>query len=287
MEIENADYRNEFVLVVDDEEIVREPVAAMLRHLNFRVHSSPSGKEALEKFRKEPYTFLLTDIRMPEMDGLELIKRIKENYPDVCSIAMTGYSMEYNYVEVINAGAADFINKPFRIEELEAKVKRAVIERNIRKELSRLSITDSLTGLFNQRHFYERLNEEITRAQRQKNDLALIFLDLDGFKQYNDNFGHLAGDEILKKVGGVINKNVRQGVDSGYRYGGDEFAIILIDATEEIAQSMSKRMRTGIEDDCGLTACTGFAVYSGNDTAEQMVEEADRQLYLWKDKKKR
>ena len=285
MEIEDINYGDEFVLVADDEESVREPVIAMLEQLGFKVDSAANSEEALEMLAKKPYTFLLTDIRMPGIDGLELIKRSKKSHPEICAIAMTAYSREYNYVEVINTGATDFVNKPFVIEELEAKIKRAIIERNIRQELQRLSITDSLTGLYNQRHFYARLNEEIARAKRQKHNLALILLDLDDFKRYNDNYGHLAGDELLQKVGKVINRNVREGVDSGFRYGGDEFAVVLIDANELVAKMMSNRIEKGIEEECGITASTGTVIFADNLTAEMLVEEADRRLYGAKDER--
>ncbi len=279
MEIEDINYGDEFVLVVDDEESVREPIVAMLEHLGFKTDSAVSSEKALEMLTQKPYTFLLTDIRMPGIDGLELIKRTKRSHPEICVIAMTGYSREFNYVEVINTGATDFVNKPFVIEELEAKIKRAIIERNIRQELQRLSITDSLTGLYTQRHFYARLKEEIPRAKRQKHNLALILLDLDDFKQYNDKYGHLAGDELLQNVGKVINSNVRQGVDLGFRYGGDEFAVLLIDADEGSAEMMSARIEKGIEEKCGITASTGSVIFADNLTPEALVEEADRRLY--------
>jgi diguanylate cyclase (GGDEF)-like protein len=198
---------------------------------------------------------------------------------------MTGYSKEYDYVDVVNAGAADFINKPFGIEELEAKVRRAIIERNIKDELSKLSITDSLTGLYNQRHFYIRLKDEITRAERQKHPLGLILLDLDNFKKYNDTHGHLAGDELLQKVGEIVNLKIRQGVDSGYRYGGDEFAIILIDADERISKVIGQRMEQGIEEKCNLSASLGYAYFSEGMAMKAFVEAADKQLYKVKKQK--
>ena len=199
---------------------------------------------------------------------------------------MTGYSEEYKYVETVNAGATDFVNKPFGIEEIEAKFKRGIIERNIRQELNRLSITDSLTGLYNQRHFYDRLNEETARAQRQSHQLAMILLDLDDFKQYNDNFGHLAGDELLQKVGAVINSKMRQNVDSAYRYGGDEFAVLLIEAGSDAAKMMSARIKAGIRDECGLSASSGFSVFKDGASAETLVGQADRRLYADKAGKK-
>ncbi|RLF56849.1 MAG: diguanylate cyclase response regulator, partial [Thermoplasmata archaeon] len=240
--------------MVDDEESVREPVVRMLQTLGFRARGAGSAEEALELLKNDKYTFLLTDINMPKMDGLELIARVKNEYPELCSIAMTGYTKKYRYIDVINAGATDFVNKPFNIEELEAKLKRAIIERNVKEELSRLSITDALTGLYNQRQFYARLKEEMRRAERQNHPLALILLDLDNFKEFNDTHGHVAGDELLRKIGKIILSSIRDGVDSGYRYGGDEFAIILIDADMEIGRGIGKRIERAIENECGITA---------------------------------
>ncbi|MDY6880560.1 MAG: diguanylate cyclase [Desulfatiglans sp.] len=286
MDIGDIDYRKEIVLVVDDEDFIREPVCEMLGHLGFQVDEAPNGKKAIDKLNKNPFTILLTDIKMPVMDGIKLIERTRIEFPHVCTVAMTGYSKEYRYIDVVNAGATDFINKPFGIEELEAKLKRAVIERKVKEELNRLSISDSLTGLYNQRHFYDRLKDEITRSERQKNQLALIFLDLDGFKKFNDTMGHLAGDEILQKVGSIIKACIREGVDSGYRYGGDEFAIILIDADEDIGQSIGKRILKAINKECGITASIGEANFLEGMTPEDLVDKADKVLYKVKAMKK-
>jgi two-component system cell cycle response regulator len=286
MKLDEIDYTNELMLVVDDEEAVREPLAEMLNLMGFRAQSAPNGREALRKAREMPYSFVITDMRMPEMDGLELIRRLSNDHEDICIIAVTGHTKGYKYIDVINAGAADFINKPFSAEELEAKIKRAIIERNIKRELNRLSITDALTGLYNQGHFYIRLNEEIRRARRQKHKLALILLDLDYFKRYNDTYGHLAGDELLQKVGNIINASIRQGVDSGYRYGGDEFAIILIDADAEIAQDIAKRIQNAMTEDCGMTASIGFGNFEEGMAAEDLVAKADQHLYQFKGQKK-
>ena len=282
MDVEHIDYSDELILVVDDEESTRKIVTLMLRNIGFEVHSVGSGNDALDELRRKPYTFLLTDIRMDGMDGLGLIRQSRNDHPDVCAIAMTGYLMEYKYVDVVNAGATDFINKPFNIEELEAKIKRAIIERNTREKLSILSITDSLTGVYNQRHFYTRLKGEIKRAERQKNEIALIMFDLDDFKSYNDEKGHLAGDDILKKVGTIIKESIRQGVDSGYRYGGDEFAIILIDAERDIVLEISTRIEKTIKDICNLTVSMGFSNFSKGMTLEEFINKADKELYKGK-----
>lgn len=283
--LENMAYEEESILVVDDEADIRETLVQMLLHLGFKAQAAGDGSEAMELLGKGDYTFMLTDMRMPGMDGLELIRSVQSAFPEVSIIAMTGYSRGYRYIDVINSGAKDFINKPFGIEELEAKVRRAIRERNALRELSRLSITDSLTGLYNQRHFYARLKEEIVRAQRQKHPLALVLLDMDDFKTYNDTRGHLAGDELLQNVGRIINTCIRENVDSGYRYGGDEFAIILIDADLEVTRSIVRRIRTALSSQC--TASVGHASFSEGLKPETLVALADASLYEAKGRRKR
>jgi two-component system cell cycle response regulator len=280
---EKIDYGEETMLIVDDDSNLRETLVNLLSYLGFNIGSAGNGPDALKELEQNPYTFMLTDMKMPEMDGLELIKRVKEAFPDVSIISMTGFSEGYSYIDVINTGASDFIKKPFEVEELEAKVRRIINERNLRMELSRLSITDSLTGLFNQRYFYRRLDEEVLRAQRQKHHLGLIIMDLDNFKAYNDTHGHLAGDDVLRKVGHLINTCVREGVDSGYRYGGDEFAIILIDAGWNVAKGIGERIQQAFSEDGDITASLGYTIYSDGMSFKDLVAAADKNLYKAKD----
>ena len=281
---EQVNYAEEVILVVDDERSVRDSLADMLNHLGFNAFCAESGAQALEELQKKEVTFVITDMNMPEMDGLELIHRVRDTYPETSIIAMTGYSKDYKYIDVINAGATDFINKPFGIEELEAKVKRAIVERNIRRELNRLSITDSLTGLYNQRHFYNRLREETQRAARQNHPLSIILMDLDNFKAYNDTYGHLMGDELLQKVGRIIRTCIRENVDTGYRYGGDEFAVILIDADLDVAKHIAQRIQNAIVAECDLQASYGCATFKPGMQPEDILSLADQLLYKNKGK---
>jgi two-component system cell cycle response regulator len=152
-------------------------------------------------------------------------------------------------------------------------------ERNMKNELNRLSITDSLTELYNQRHFYERLNEEVVRAERQRHPLSLILLDLDNFKEYNDKYGHLAGDEVLGYVGEIIGNCIREGVDSGYRYGGDEFAIIVIDAYHDIAKNIGMRINKAFEINGKITVSIGYSKFTDGMSAKDLVSYADLDLY--------
>jgi len=275
----NTHYSKELFLIVDDDSHLREMLRDLLATLNLSSDSASNGSEALKMLKDREYTFVLTDMKMKGMDGLELIEKIHDGLPNVSVIAMTGYSGGYRYVDVINAGANDFINKPFNLEELEAKIRRIIIERDLRKELCRLSVTDSLTGLYNQRHFYTRLKDEVTRAKRQKHPLSLILLDLDNFKEYNDTYGHLEGDEMLRNVGQIINKSIREGVDSGYRYGGDEFAIILIDSDLNIAREIGKRIQKSFMENGHISASIGYKKFSEEMSDKDLVLNADKNLY--------
>ncbi len=277
-----SDYSKESVLVVDDDDLLRGTLEQLLAALHFITASAPGGSDALRMLGEREFTFMLTDMKMPEMDGFELIKKTSSAFPKVSIIAMTGYSEGYRYVDVINAGASDFIKKPFDLEELEAKIARIISERKLREELSRLSITDSLTGLYNQRHFYTRLKDEVLRSQRQRHRLSLILLDLDNFKEYNDTKGHLAGDEMLRTVGRVVTKSIRVGVDTGYRYGGDEFAIILIDSDLSVAQDIGRRIQEALCENGNVSASMGCAMFSEGMSIEDLVATADKGLYSMK-----
>ncbi len=182
-------------------------------------------------------------------------------------------------MDVINAGANDFIVKPFTLDEMEAKINRILTEKRIRDELARASITDSLTGLFNQRHFYNRLREEIDRAKRQNHPLSLILLDLNKFKDYNDQYGHLAGDKMLAKCGKTILSNIRENVDTAFRYGGDEFAVICVEADDATARRIKERLEWGFEQGGSVTASVGVATYSKEMELKDFVALADRNLY--------
>jgi len=273
------EYYKEYVLIVDDEIEVNKVFTELLSSLGFNADSENSGKNALQRIKDKKYTFLITDVNMPEFSGIELIKKVREEKIDISIIAMTGYDKDYTYMDVINAGANDFVTKPCNIDEIEAKINRILTEKRIRDKLAKLSITDNLTGLFNQRYFHDKLEEEVNRTNRQNHPLSLILLDLDKFKEYNDTYGHLAGDEALAKSGKIILSNIREKVDIAFRYGGDEFAIILVEANKEIVLNTSERLKKGFKEGDGVTASIGFATYSDEMSANDLIALADKDLY--------
>ncbi|MBI4613473.1 MAG: GGDEF domain-containing protein [Planctomycetes bacterium] len=153
--------------------------------------------------------------------------------------------------------------------------------KEMERELKRRSITDDLTGLYNQMHFYELLETEKERSDRLEHDLSLLLFDLDGFKEYNDRHGHVAGDRVLQKVGAFLMESVRKEVDSSFRYGGDEFAILCPGMNETAAVRFADRIRVGIKNlgVPGIGVSIGVCEYSNHDRTIQLVKEADRAMY--------
>ncbi|NPA49362.1 MAG: diguanylate cyclase [Thermodesulfobacteria bacterium] len=215
-------------LVVDDEAFFRESLKEYLEGAGYQCEVAANGKEALEKISSNgPFTIVITDIVMPEMDGLTLIREVKKRWPEIDLIAITGHAKEVKYTDVIRAGASDFVRKPFDFDELEAKIARILKERELREQLRALTIRDPLTGIFNRRYFEEKLPEECYRAWRQNYPLHLVMFDIDHFKQYNDSYGHQAGDELLRRFANIILSSTRRYIDLPFRYGGDEFALLI------------------------------------------------------------
>lgn len=159
----------------------------------------------------------------------------------------------------------------------------------LEKRLRELSITDNLTGLYNQRHFIERLAQEANRARRQRFRLSLILIDLDGFKHVNDARGHLEGDRILKAFAGLIRKSIRKEMDSAYRYGGDEFVILLPGLGQARAESVARRIVSSAERSLpghGVRFSYGVAVLGATGAVKDLVALADNRMFQMKSGKR-
>jgi diguanylate cyclase (GGDEF)-like protein len=285
------------ILVVDDDEAVKESVEEYLKILKYNVKSADNAKEALGTLQKFNADIIITDIMMQGMDGLELTKEIKEKYnADV--MVMTGYSAEYSYEEAVQAGASDFIFKPFKFEELNLRLKRVLREAEIKKEhikllgkFEKLAITDGLTKLYNSRHFFSQIKTEIKRYIRYSRDLSLLILDIDFFKNYNDTWGHLEGDKVLMQIGKTI-KSCMRSMDSAYRYGGEEFAILLPETEIEKACVVGKRIQEHInahlfQPEPGekqyITISVGATTLVDKEDFRSFIKRADKALYKAKD----
>ena len=277
------------MLSVDDDGELRELLHELICQMGHASVTAADGIDALEKMEEKQFDIVITDINMPRLNGVGLIKRITSDFSDTDVIAITGYQTEYNYTDIIALGASDFISKPINIDEFEAKIKRIVRERNMRFELRRLSTCDALTGLYNRRHLDDNLQNEAIRASRQHYDLYLLLIDIDNFKVYNDKYGHQQGDRLLQELARIILRSIRDNVDSGYRYGGDEFAATVLHANPQQALMVAERLRTEYNERNLVPTSLSIGIAklkNSHGTLEEdlddLIRKADQALYLAK-----
>lgn len=419
------------ILLLDDEVAVCEVMRAHLDTLGFTCQIEVSPSRALERLRQNTFGLLITDLRMPELGGLEVVQRAKEIDPDMAIVVVTAMMDIANAIDAMHAGADDYVVKPFNLGEIGRAATRALEKRAIQiqnrqyqeklenrvheatedlervtaelrdtkqylvnllhstvdaivttdgsnriefindgalrmlgysekellgldvqhlyqggnnevahlrlklredqtiqdyetelvrkdgtkipvnvslsglstnddklmsilaickditrqkqleRELKELSSRDSLTGLYNQRHFYDRIDEEMERAKRQGRPLSLVLFDIDKFKGYNDTRGHLEGDKALQAAAVAIQRSTRTHVDMGFRYGGDEFTVMLPEADERQAEVIADRIRNVFEaqDFDGLTLSVGLCTYRGDMDVKTFIHTADEMMY--------
>lgn len=276
------------ILIVDDVSDTREIIQKLLHYEGYEVIMASTGEEGVRKAREEKPDIILMDINLPGIDGVEALRKIKQNNAIQCVIMLTAYATLDNAILALKEGASDFIKKPFENEHLIHIVNQTLEKyltlkekEKLEEEVRRLSITDDLTGLYNHRHFFKTLESELVRRERQKTSLSLLMFDLDNFKRYNDLYGHLEGDRVLRKIGEIVKNSIRSNVDSGYRYGGDEFAALLIGASREQALPIAERIRSTIEG-AGfekITVSIGLSEFMDQFDLEGFVKSADDALY--------
>lgn len=172
------------------------------------------------------------------------------------------------------------------IKEIASLKEQLEILKEENKRLKELSITDELTGLYNWRYFNERLAIEVARNKRQNHPLSLIFLDVDSLKSFNDTYGHAGGNNVLKAIAQSINQSIRKDIDSAYRFGGDEFAIILPEVTSEQAVKIAKRIVVNLSKSNfpNVSISFGIAELDSNMDSETLIKYADSAMYISKNK---
>ncbi len=279
------------VLIIDDAPDTLEIIQKLLHYEGYDVTIASSGEEGVKKAEQEKPDVVLMDINLPGISGTEALRRIRTMNPIQCVIMLTAFATVDNAIQSLKEGASDFVKKPFENEYLIhivnqglEKYKTLMEKKKLEEEVERLSITDDLTGLFNHRHFFKTLEAELTRLKRQKTSLSLLMFDLDNFKRYNDLNGHLEGDKVLKRIGEIVRNSIRFNVDSGYRYGGDEFSVLLIGAFLDQALVIAERIRTSIEQTefQNITVSIGLSEYRDTYDLERFVKSADDAMYMAK-----
>ena len=415
------------LLIVDDDPGACETLSDIFEDEGYRVATANTGRQAEDKLEQTAFDVVLIDIKLPDTDGIALLRQFKKGYPEMVCIIITGHAALENAIEALKHGADAYFTKPLVIEEVIHRVEQALDRQRLWRELREseeaiklahaeldqifntaadgmcvvdkdfnilrtneafstmagigkdeaagkkccevfpcslrhtagcaltrilggeervecevekkrkdgaripcimtatpfrgsggkligivesfkditkrkqvqealresekrymeLSITDGLTRLYNSRYFYNQLKSEIERVARYKHSLSLLLLDVDNFKHYNDNYGHLEGDKVLVRLGEVIRGCIRK-VDSAYRYGGEEFTVML-PVTESkkaiaIAERIRKRFETETfsptpEDTVHVTVSIGTAQYQPDEKLSVFVNRADEAMY--------
>jgi two-component system, cell cycle response regulator len=282
------------ILIVDDEEKNLSLFVTYVNSFGFSCDTAQDGEAAIKKLQSGRFTIVLTDMVMPHMDGMQLLKYIREHHPKIGVIVITGYADSFTYTNMIKAGASDFITKPFCADELEAKLNRLVRELNLVRQLELHAIHDALTDLYNRRYFDSRILAEAQRAERQGYKIFLQMLDVDNLKAFNDEIGHQEGDKLLQTMGRILLQSIRKDVDWAFRYGGDEFGVIFIqtdlDQVVKIAERIQKEYcrkkytNTGVS--IGIARFVRHAGSNWQEDVADLVARADKALYSAKNQGK-
>jgi diguanylate cyclase (GGDEF)-like protein len=282
-EVTDRPQRREKVLLVEDDELLCWSLRSFLQKRGFTVDFSLDGAEGRRMAAAGGYDLLVTDLRVGSVGGLGIAEAARESNPHLQVIVITGHGSKEAAIEALRHGVWDFVEKPFDFELFLITVEKALDKSRMEKELVRLSRTDGLTGLYNQRHFTHLLDFEMKRASRQKNKLSLILVDVDHFKKYNDLHGHLGGDDLLQRLAGTLKKACRGDVDKAFRYGGDEFVILLPEAGIAVARDVAERIDPFLrEDDIDVTLSIGLTELQAGSNLREFIGEADDAMYLAK-----
>ena len=283
------------LLVVDDQPINIQVMNQIFAE-QYQVFMATSGQQALDFCHRTPPDLVLLDIVMPGMDGYEVCTALKAA-PDTCDIPVifvTAHTDATQETRGLEVGAVDFISKPVNPAVVRARVKTQLILKCQSDLMRRLVFLDGLTGVFNRRYFDQQLATEMARALRAQKPLALIMLDVDFFKRFNDHYGHQAGDDCLRQVAQTLKASLRRPADLVARYGGEEFACVLPETEFEQAMTMARELEADVRQKAiahihsdvapVITVSLGVAGFtaSASGDATALLALADAQLYLAK-----
>ena len=290
----NRTYR---VLVVDDDPFTRKLLDRQLSAAGYRVTAAADGESAWEELKKTPPDLVLLDIRLPGIDGLEILEWIRRESESrrLPVIMLSGLDRPREVVRGLELGANDYVTKPVSMPVLLARIRTQLMISDMVKRLetqarilARLASYDQLTGAFNRRGLEQILKTEVERSLRYRQPLSALMLDIDYFKPVNDRYGHPIGDLVLRRIAGIISSTLRS-TDLLCRYGGEEFLIILPHTGLERALEAGERIRREIAGEpfrdqgleIPLTVSLGAAGLDPEaaDPAEELIAAADRALY--------
>ena len=287
------------ILVVDDIKTNCDVLKRRLENNTFLVEVSMSGKDALEKIDKEKFDLVLLDVLMPEVNGLEVLIKIREEYSadKLPVIMVSSFDDVESISKCIQLGASDYLPKPVNSTILTQKVASTLERKSLREreeqllsELHRQAITDEMTGVPNRRYVFEQLEKSFDDiGKNSKEHFATAIFDIDHFKNVNDTYGHAAGDEIIKKVCNLATSIIKSPNIFG-RIGGEEFLAVIFNDSENHLQQICEKIRTSVEKEetlfdnqkISVTLSGGVCFSNESSSVSDLVNKADERLYLAK-----
>jgi diguanylate cyclase (GGDEF)-like protein len=313
------------ILIVDDTPENLTVLRQMLTEHGYRVRPALSGDIALKAVQADIPSLILLDIMMPEMDGFEVCRKLKseDRTRDIPVLFISALNEMEDKVKGFQVGGVDYITKPFNTGEVLARVETHLTLRNMQikiqeqnkrlldeieerkraekaleeanRELERLASVDGLTKIANRRQYDRYLQREWKRMAREQAPIAFILCDIDYFKRYNDEYGHIAGDKCLQQVAQGIRRAVKRPTDLVARYGGEEFAVILtntgIDGAVKVADVIRQEVRNlkmpHVQSDVGryvsLSMGVGSMIPGRSDGPDAFINDVDKALYQAKE----
>jgi len=283
------------ILTVEDDDAIRALIGGVLSS-EFNTLAAGDTKTALEIALQNLPDLILLDVGLPDVDGFEACRKIKADplLADIPVIFLTSRSSSMDEVDGLEAGGIDYITKPINPVILRARIRNHLELKKSRDALERLARIDGLTGMNNRRTFDEMLQREWKRQARTSQPLSIIMIDVDHFKQYNDTYGHGAGDTCLRRVSQAAEGSLQRPADIVARYGGEEFVALLPDTMLEGAMAVAESIRAAIisleiehiesKVAAYVTVSLGVAcmVPELDKDPGQLLEAADEQLYAAK-----
>lgn len=287
------EFKKPTILVVDDMTTTLLLLHDLLKD-TYEVKIAKSGTKALEILESpNDIDLILLDIEMPDINGYDVCKRIKNNetIKNIPIIFITGRTSQEDEEYGLNLGAIDYITKPFNKAIVKLRIKNYLNLKIKNDMLEKLSMYDGLTNIRNRRFFDETFEKTFSEIKRDKKSLAVLMIDIDFFKPYNDNYGHGQGDETLRKVAKALEKTIKRASDFVARYGGEEFVILLKDINKDGVEAVANNLLNAIRElkithefskiEKYVTVSIGASFYNSNSdiTKLELLLKADETLY--------
>ncbi|WP_141051100.1 GGDEF domain-containing response regulator [Aliarcobacter cryaerophilus] len=287
------EFKKPTILVVDDMTTTLLLIHDLLKD-TYEVKIAKSGTKALEILESpNDIDLILLDIEMPDMNGYDVCKRIKNNetIKNIPIIFITGRTSQEDEEYGLNLGAIDYITKPFNKAIVKLRIKNYLDLKIKNDMLEKLSMYDGLTNIRNRRFFDETFEKTFNEIKRDKKSLAVLMIDIDFFKPYNDNYGHGQGDETLRKVAKALEKTIKRPSDFVARYGGEEFVILLKDINKNGVEAVANNLLNAVRElkithefskiENYVTISIGASFYNSNSdiTKLELLLKADETLY--------